>query len=285
MNGCLLDQVIGEISFNKQPMRPFSQSICLAHVQKSPFHYFVQNDIFRFPDFETDDEDSMSDEMSVECETMPVNGETELTEQPDRCTQCTEDVEPFDQQMLQRKRCDVLRMRRFISVHPKMRLSGDSGLSSDAQKVIIDTQLDTQLALAEETPSTIEQPQQSQLLQQPIEKTYAEFANRNIEFGDDQAHKNDNQNVDEKTDESSNSSSFSDGKNGKDRDLQQNFERKSKHDISHEKSIDDSIKEKNEIRLQAKTNHGDYHLADDNQNKPTECLSENVQRKQPNRNH
>lgn len=47
----LIVQVVGEISFNESPMRPFSQTFMLyAH---SPFQYFVANDIFRYTDFST----------------------------------------------------------------------------------------------------------------------------------------------------------------------------------------------------------------------------------------
>lgn len=48
----LIVQLLGEISFNNSEFRPFSQSFFLA--QQTPFKYFVQNDIFRFNEYEPD---------------------------------------------------------------------------------------------------------------------------------------------------------------------------------------------------------------------------------------
>lgn len=46
--------VMGEISYDNAPMRPFSQTFML--VSDSPFRYFVANDIFRYTDYVIDDE-------------------------------------------------------------------------------------------------------------------------------------------------------------------------------------------------------------------------------------
>ena len=56
VNKSVVIQVIGELSNNGQPMRRFFQSFILA--SKSPTHYYVRNDIFRYQDevFVDDDE-------------------------------------------------------------------------------------------------------------------------------------------------------------------------------------------------------------------------------------
>lgn len=317
----LIVQVIGQISFNEQPMRPFSQTIVL--VQKSPFHYFVQNDIFRFRDFESDASDEcMPDESIGASEPIRTNHVPEPMEQSDWGTQCADYDGPFGEQVSAKQM--VARVNAEIDIgtaenEVKLDTSGDSGLSSDAEKAIGNIQslnlknilhenrigpkdgvilrsTPTPLAFIEETSSTIEQQQQSQWPHQPMESTAAaatahdenaenksslfqdsciltigNVVNPNIEFYDancdDEANESDSKNVDEKTDEN-------DGINGKSRNRKRKDKRKSTHDISNEKSINDSIKATDTIQLQTDSNDDD-HVAVDNQNKPTECASEN----------
>lgn len=73
-NDGLMIQVSGEISYNGDALRPFSQSFVL--VAKSPFQYFVVNDIFRFTDttfdsiYETDSINQQKNENKLQEETI-----------------------------------------------------------------------------------------------------------------------------------------------------------------------------------------------------------------------
>lgn len=112
----LLVQILGEISFNEQPMRSFSQTIILT--PQTPFKYFVCNDIFRFVDFE----DAVDDDLAIV---------TQPTVEKDWGTQCEEESEQTEPR--------VARAAEQNDNEVKLDNS-DSGLSSDAEKVIMDMQ-------------------------------------------------------------------------------------------------------------------------------------------------
>lgn len=321
LEGCLLVQVNGEISFNEQAMRSFSQTIIL--VAKTPFHYFVQNDIFRFCDFETDAGDSMSGEPIVEDEMLPAHCEPEQVEPSDWGTQCSDYVEQQRGVLMQQQQTVPRAVNTVIDTgapenEVKLDTSGDSGLSSDAEKVIIDIQSMNLKNILQEKPTIpsgnvlmrsaptppdsasyqIEQQQLHRLQQSTDSNSAVEFTahksslfqdaciltignvvNPNIEFEydakcDDETRKSDSPNGEEKIDE--NNSSSNDTSTGKSsRNRKRKYNRKNKHDISQQKSIDDSIKEDNTVQLSAESN-GDCHWSDDNKNKPIECPSENA---------
>lgn len=191
LDDCLIVQVVGEISYNGSPMRPFSQTIILF--QSSPFHYFVQNDIFRFCDFEMDGDESVADEPIVESETMMPKNEPEQMDQSDWGTQCADDIEPFEERALVKQTTPHVDHAAAPENEVKLDTS-DSGLSSDAEKAIVDIQslnlksilqekrsitkesvmmrsTPTPPPFVEETVSTIEQHPQQQQQQQPIETT------------------------------------------------------------------------------------------------------------------
>ena len=68
-NKSVVIQVIGELSNNGQPMRRFFQSFILA--SKSPTHYYVRNDIFRYQDeVFVDDDEGYTEENLVENSTI-----------------------------------------------------------------------------------------------------------------------------------------------------------------------------------------------------------------------
>lgn len=142
LNDCLIIQVVGEISYNDSPMRPFSQTIILA--PKSPFHYFVQNDIFRFCDFESDDEQSGADEPIEESETMPKSEPMdEQLDQSDWGTQCADDIEPFEERALVKQTVPRVVDEEIDIGAPENEVkldTSDSGLSSDTEKAIVDIQ-------------------------------------------------------------------------------------------------------------------------------------------------
>lgn len=58
INNGLVIRIDGEISYNEEYMRPFSQSFVLDAV--TPLKYYVQNDIFRYNDFVSDGEKQQS---------------------------------------------------------------------------------------------------------------------------------------------------------------------------------------------------------------------------------
>lgn len=137
---CLIVQAVGNISYNGSPMRPFSQTIILT--QKSPFHYFVQNDIFRFCDFELDDNQNGADDLNVESEAMEPDSEQEQLNQSDWGTQC-EDIEPFEERALVKQTMGPRGDEEIFNGAPvnEVKLdTSDSGLSSDAEKAIVDIQ-------------------------------------------------------------------------------------------------------------------------------------------------
>lgn len=57
LGGGVVVQVTGELSNNGEPMRRFTQTFVLA--AQSPKKYYVHNDIFRYQDLITDDENEM----------------------------------------------------------------------------------------------------------------------------------------------------------------------------------------------------------------------------------
>lgn len=139
LGDCLIVQVVGNISYNGSPMRPFSQTIILT--QKSPFHYFVQNDIFRFCDFELADEQN-ADDLNAECEAMTPNNEQEDLNQSDWGTQCA-DIEPFEKLASEKQSTGPRVDDEIVNGAPvnEVKLdTSDSGLSSDAEKAIVDIQ-------------------------------------------------------------------------------------------------------------------------------------------------
>lgn len=129
----LIIQVNGEISYNEQPLRPFSQTIIL--VRTSPFQFYVQNDIFRFCDMDFDVDNIGSDTVS------------DQTKPPaeDWGTQCEEYIEPSEAQSnstqtepragISRNDTDRDAQRNEVKLD-----TSDSGLSSDAEKAIMDMQ-------------------------------------------------------------------------------------------------------------------------------------------------
>lgn len=127
-NGILV-QINGEISFNEQPMRPFSQTFIL--VPKSPFQYFVQNDMFRFTDFEFERLVLQHHSISIQ---------TDSTEE-DWGTQCEEYIEPYDEQVKQTRVNAAHGETDRTELENEVKLdTSDSGLSSDAEKAIMDIQ-------------------------------------------------------------------------------------------------------------------------------------------------
>lgn len=204
----LLVQVYGEISFNEQPMRTFSQSVIL--IPTSPFRYYVQNDIFRFCDYESDGSENQGS----------VTGPATPPMQPDWGTQCEEeDIEPYDGQTAQQAE------PRAYSVHhvgvdddgPENEVkldTSDSGLSSDAEKVIMDIQshnlksiLQEQRAITKETVKNrgatppihteneaaaaetdakpVDEANRTQLFRDSCILTVGNVINPNVEFSDD----------------------------------------------------------------------------------------------------
>lgn len=206
----LLVQVYGEISYNEQPMRTFSQTIIL--IPKSPFQYYVQNDIFRFCDYESDGSENQSS--SIAGQTMP-------SMQPDWGTQCEEEekyIEPYEKQTAIQAEPHV------DSDHcvggdgegreNEVKLdTSDSGLSSDAEKAIMDIQshnlksiLQEQRAITKETvmnrgatppiptetesaatetePKPVDEANRTQLFRDSCILTVGNVINPNVEFSD-----------------------------------------------------------------------------------------------------
>lgn len=126
----LIVRIIGEISFDKQPMRPFSQSIIL--IPHTPFQYFVQNDIFRFCDFDSNDAKSRCD--SVCSQSMLVD--------ENWGTQCEEYVAPPNERNTTPQPCaDSISDTNDHDNENEVKLdTSDSGVSSDAEKAIMDIQ-------------------------------------------------------------------------------------------------------------------------------------------------
>lgn len=122
LNNGLLVRITGEISFNEQPMRPFSQSIIL--IPHTPFQYFVQNDIFRFCDLDMNAAKSRSD--SVCSQTLPV--------EENWGTQCEQYVAPPDEEIASQP-TEPREHENEVKLD-----TSDSGLSSDAEKAIMDIQ-------------------------------------------------------------------------------------------------------------------------------------------------
>lgn len=138
----LLVQVNGEISYNEQPMRSFSQTFIL--IPKSPFQYFVQNDIFRFSDFEPCDPESHRN--SITEQTMP-------SVQADWGTQCEEEnAEPYKEQTAKQEEPRVDSDGDANKNEVKLDTS-DSGLSSDAEKAIMDIQSNNLKSILQEPRS------------------------------------------------------------------------------------------------------------------------------------
>lgn len=280
LNDGVIVRVSGEISFNEQPMRPFCQSVIL--VPKSPIHYFVQNDMFRFCDFESDTEKDDGDDLAVKCQSMP-------TIEKDWGTQCEEDIEPSEERSHYKQtepRDDCTRNSFDGDAHEnevKMNTS-DSGLSSDAEKAIMDIQsLNLKNILqetrnitkesvmkrgsmtTEETEPPVEQDEISvsmndneisenhnQLFRDSCVLTIGNVVNPNIEFENAKGDENmafENEVVDtsneSKHDENSSSS--------KSRFRKRKEKRKSRGDITKEQ-VYDSMKEPNEIESTAENN-------------------------------
>lgn len=74
--------VMGEISFDNAPMRPFSQTFVL--VPETPFRYFVANDIFRYTDYAIDDDfDELADSDRLSGSSFMNDGVDELAKAAD----------------------------------------------------------------------------------------------------------------------------------------------------------------------------------------------------------
>lgn len=242
---CLIVQVVGNISYNASPMRPFSQTIILT--QKSPFHYFVQNDIFRFCDFELADEQNAADDLNMECEAMSPENEQEDLNQSDWGTQC-EDIEPFEKRALVKQTKGPRVDEEIVNDAPvnEVKLdTSDSGLSSDAEKAIVDIQslnlknilqekrsltkesvmlrsTSTSPAFVEETLPAVEQPIETATTTATADKnslfrdscilTIGNTVNPNIEFDDAKCDVDANKfEPNETVDENNSSSSFNGG--------------------------------------------------------------------------
>lgn len=244
-------QVNGEISFNEQPMRPFSQSFIL--IQKTPFHYFVQNDIFRFCDYVLVPESNQCDSIDQDPEVMA----------DDWGTQCEEfDSEPRVNSTQNEIQGD--------DIENEVKLdTSDSGLSSDAEKVIMDIQSQnlknilqeprtitkesvmkrgpTPPAFVEIEPSTESEPSVDNDISETQTQSFRDSCilminntvNPNIEFDDakrDEFGENDaTQNSGEKSSAPKNDENTNNKRAHKKRNR-----RKSKGDISREKSLDEA---------------------------------------------
>lgn len=147
----LLVQINGEISYNEQPMRPFSQTCIL--IPKSPFQYFVQNDIFRYCDFDLDAPNSRHD--SISTQTKPTS--------EDWGTQCEEYIETYEENMEHRNARAESTREDIEAPENEVKLdTSDSGLSSDAEKAIMDMQsLNLKSILQEPRSITKERVQES----------------------------------------------------------------------------------------------------------------------------
>lgn len=303
---CLIVQVVGNISYNESPMRPFSQTIIL--VPKSPFHYFVQNDIFRFSDFESDDDAADDPNMEIEA-TMP-----EQLDQSDWGTQCA-DIEEFERPSVKQtapRAADEVIVNGAPVNEVKLDTS-DSGLSSDAEKAIVDIQslnlkniLQEKRSLTKESVmlrSSSASPANDQLPQQPIEATtkaadnqipqnknslfrdsciltIGNTVNPNIEFDDvkcdeDAKKTGPIENVDD--DGSGNvSGSSGAGANdtGKVRDRKRKDKRKAKKYTSSEMSFNESTDQQEKNELQTENNDDRPAVCDPISS--TECMAESV---------
>lgn len=77
--------VMGEISFDNAPMRPFSQTFML--VPETPFRYFVANDIFRYTDYVIDEDfDELTDSDQLSGSSFMNDGVDEHAEPADRAS-------------------------------------------------------------------------------------------------------------------------------------------------------------------------------------------------------
>lgn len=255
----LIVRITGEISFNEQPMRPFSQTIILTRT--TPFQYFVQNDIFRFCDFEeSDDEGSHK---SADCsQTMP-------TAETSWAAECEEYIAPPDEQIVELKRnqpradtvCDE--NDRDADENEVKLDTSDSGLSSDAEKAIMDIQsmnlknilLETRsitkesvmkrgptppMHVEEEIPVEGEMKQnRSELFRDSCILTIGNVINPNIEFDDATPAENATSEND-KTQNSFDTSTLKSDENnsGKNKYRKRKDRRKSKNEMSKDKSFD-----------------------------------------------
>ncbi|XP_055303388.1 ras GTPase-activating protein-binding protein 2-like [Sitodiplosis mosellana] len=259
----LLVQVNGEISYNEQPMRPFSQTIIL--IPKSPFQYFVQNDIFRFCDYESYGTASCSNS---------VTGQTMQTAQPDWGTQCEEeDIEPCDGQMAKQAETRVDSDRDDGDAHEnEVKLdTSDSGLSSDAEKAIMDIQSHNLKSILQESRSItkesvmkrgptppvhtenepaaeadvkpVEDTNRTQLFRDSCILTIGNVINPNIEFDDAKCDQNaslENERTQESADKH-NASKSDDNSSGKVKYRKRKDKRKVKHEMSKDKLLDESV--------------------------------------------
>lgn len=268
----LIVQVIGEISYNEQPMRPFSQTIIL--VPKSPFHYFVQNDIFRFCDFDSESEDGQSDAITTQPMSM----------QEDWGTQC--EIEERLAEMHSEPRVDCTSNDDGEAQENEVKLdTSDSGLSSDAEKANLDIQsLNLKNILQEPrnitkdtvkrgpTPPTFVEAEipaepepmlsenelsanQSQLFRDSCVLTIGNVINPNIEFDDgkrDEMATSENEKTLDSV-EKLNASKNDENNSNKGRYKKRKDKRKSKGDISKEKSPDVSNKEPKAVEMPTET--------------------------------
>lgn len=81
INNGLVIQVFGEIGYNDERMRPFSQSFVLAAV--SPIKYYVHNEIFRFLDLVTKPKCTTSECTQANESTMTAGEDTESADSDD----------------------------------------------------------------------------------------------------------------------------------------------------------------------------------------------------------
>lgn len=264
----LLVQINGEISYNEQPMRPFSQTFIL--IPKSPFQYFVQNDIFRFNDFESDALNESNHSVSTET----------ASAQEDWGTQCEEYVEPYENEVNnQSARADTSHDDIEAQGNEVRLDTSDSGLSSDAEKAIMDIQsqnlksilqeprsltkesvmkhsptqssfIDGDKAIeSEATPATDDVSQNhSQLFRDSCILTIGNVINPNIEF-ENGKHNEIATNENDKTQESD------DNNIGKNNYRKRKDKRKARNEMKREKSRDESEAERvNECNLPSEQN-------------------------------
>lgn len=263
LNNGLLVRITGEISFNEQPMRPFSQSIIL--IPHTPFQYFVQNDIFRFCDIDMNAAKRRSD--SVCGQTLPA--------EENWGTQCEQYVAPDDEIASQ-----PTEPREHENENEVKLDTSDSGLSSDAEKAIMDIQsinlknilLESRTITKESVmkrgptpPILVEEEIQpaadeisqnhSALFRDSCILTIGNVINPNIEFDEANAAENVSLENDKTQDCIDTSASKSDeNSSGKTKYRKRKDKRKPKHEMSKEKPADEPSKQSEPTELPNESN-------------------------------
>lgn len=263
-NEGLVIQITGEISFNKLPMRQFSQTFIL--IPKSPFQYFVQNDIFHFCDFE-------SFEPSVQGQSSAITEETMTSSaQADWGTQCEEEqIEPYEERNESVPRGNLNRGDGDGRENEVKLDTSDSGLSSDAEKAIMDIQSHhlrsilqepksitkesvmnrgpTPPASTENDPASVESDAQpaedtnrTQLFRDSCILTVGNVVNPNIEFDDakrDEIASSEKEKMQEGGDNASKSDDYS--SSGKMKYRKRKDRQRKRSEMPKEKSFDESL--------------------------------------------